>query len=449
MKHALIPTVVFLLGIAIGAMVFRGDSGPLLPERPPSGRSDDDRPERGSEPIREAAPGGGAFGDPRAAGGMPKTPPNLTFDSGSADYLEAIRVQFEKHGGKRFPDDVTPAILKEAEGYLARVPGWTAGTLVGWARIREKAGVMGDPPDLLIQARGTLHITLNGPPTTYKSRKCREEGPLDVAVPWRPDESPAIYRRGGAVPFGKFLLVERVELSGNIGPKLGSGLKVVLDGREVFDTDGEQPIGGAIHGPVVVDCQSPILGIWLVGGAVEARVAGRILSAAEAKKVQAGRPRWAPQGSDGYLKTGRVLLQVCADHGGGNDRTVRLDGSTYRVETVRRQSIWNDQVDVEMSRGSIAHVEGIGLVPPGKVFRITRIDYRARLSARKGSHSKLVIEVKGRKVVEIDATKNSAPSGSWFGPVDIRSGDEDDVELTCPYFGLGEAVIWGEIVDPD
>ena len=128
------------------------------------------------------------------------------------------------------------------------------------------------------------------------------------------------------------------------------------------------------------------------------------------------------EGDDGYLGAEPVVLQVLADHGGGNPRKVRLDGSTYRIDSVRDRTLWDDNVDLRTRRGSHAFIENTGVVPDGKVYRVTRIDYRARLDPEKSSSSDFVLSANGKTLVEKKATETTLVRDTWTGEIDLAAG---------------------------
>jgi hypothetical protein len=150
---------------------------------------------------------------------------------------------------------------------------------------------------------------------------------------------------------------------------------------------------------------------------------------------------------EGWLTGEPVLMQVRADHGGGNDRKVYLNGKLYRIDALEPGSIWEDSPDLDR-RGSFAHYRGCGLVPPGKAYRVTRIEYRARLDPRQKAGSRMTICVGGKDEVKADASQGGSVAGTWTGDVLVVPGRESDVSVTCNYYGLAEITVFGELVDP-
>ena len=181
-------------------------------------------------------------------------------------------------------------------------------------------------------------------------------------------------------------------------------------------------------------------------GSASIELHGRLLPTAEALALPAA--PFAAHSGDGVLDGEAVLLQVFAEHGGGNPNTITLDGRVnIYVDALTTTSLWSDSADVHRQRTSLVHGRGVGRVPAGKVFRVRRIEYRARLSKRDGSHSGFEITVGGKKVVALSADESVDPAGIWTGDVAIGPGEEKRVALTASMHALAEAMVIGDLVD--
>jgi hypothetical protein len=86
-------------------------------------------------------------------------------------------------------------------------------------------------------------------------------------------------------------------------------------------------------------------------------------------------------------------------------------------------------------------------VPPGKAFRVTRVEYRARLDAQEKANSRLSVRIGGYEEVKADASQGGSVAGAWTGDVRVLPGQEDNVSVTCNYYGLAEITVYGELVD--
>ena len=86
-------------------------------------------------------------------------------------------------------------------------------------------------------------------------------------------------------------------------------------------------------------------------------------------------------------------------------------------------------------------------MPPGKAYRIRRIEYRARLDAGSLYLSDFRIRIDGKDVVHETADRGDSPRGVWTGDVTIRRGQEKTVSMTCSYYGLAEIFVYGELID--
>jgi hypothetical protein len=241
-------------------------------------------------------------------------------------------------------------------------------------------------------------------------------------------------------------VIEEVRLRFAIGPDGNASLR--LGGQEVFKCRGERTVLVRLVGlHRVPHGREQRVALNVYRAAARAELRGRLATTAEADGL-ADRPfRMAGEG-EGFLSDRPAVLQVLADHGGGNPRRVFLDGSTYRIDSIVPGNIWSEEPNLRERRNSIAHYENCGLIPPGKAYRVTRILYRVILDEAKGRRSRFDIRIGGEKI-EGDAAEHARHEGDWSGDLLLHPGDETKVVVTCHYFGLAEMTVYGELVDPE
>jgi hypothetical protein len=325
-------------------------------------------------------------------------------------------------------------VLRRADETRRNHAAWVGLVIPSRARRRAEVGEIRASP-LLLQVRAFSHATA-------QLSRAGNSGPLDIEPPLAADER-RVHVSGGTVPPGKVFLVERVLLRAR---------------TERGRCSLSLPRCGHLQWEMAVSVELRGLVPWLHGlgdvqlagshWAASAELHGRLVPAAEANELPRAHLRMVTGSGDGWLTKEPVVLQVIADHGGGSDRKVRLDGTVYRIDTLAPDDLWTETPDLRNRRRSSAHYRGCGLVPPGKAYRITRIDYRAILDERENQHSRFVIEAMGAKLVEENAVNGARVVGSWTGEILIPPGREDTVAVVCNYYGLGEAVVYGTIVDP-
>jgi hypothetical protein len=193
------------------------------------------------------------------------------------------------------------------------------------------------------------------------------------------------------------------------------------------------------------------------GCGAEVRLTGRMV----AESDRAPRPvqpfRMVRFEGDGYLTGDPVLIQVVADHGGGTPRTIYLDGSDNgRFDERSDGDVWDGNAPLEELKQARAHIEGAGVLPPGKAFEVTRVTWRGRRLASE-SHSKLLINVGGTDVLRLPDRSAGRPprdgppeefvQGTWNGRVVLTDLGRKSLEVTAAYHAMLEARIEGALVD--
>ncbi len=466
MAKVWVPIATFLAGLLLGRLVLdppahRGDG--FLPGvqvvRAPGDGLPPDEPDAaiGIEGSDSAAGPGPAAGPTLATSSV--TSP-LHGDAQRAWALSLVGTTLRSLAPRQdLPPEQHSAVAKATVLQMERAAQNYAISLRKYLEEREALGTLDDPPTLLVQARGTGYVALDDGDAAYRASHWSRT-PLDLSSGPESARHLDVYLRAGVVPLEQVLVLEEVKVRAWLGtaaqgpgglPGRGSvGLRV--EGYEVSTLTGQdgEEVVGSLRGFVLVRPPRQRIPIQLNLNAarVELSAVGRYVSLEEgwAPQQETYPFLWVPEGEDGVLGDEPVLLQVLADHGGGNPRKVMLNGATYRIERVARSDLWDDQLDLARNRASVGRVRGGGAVPRGHVFRVTRIDWRARLDPGGTRNSNFTVRYQGRVLVEVRAPDGINPSGTWTGEVDVEPGQEGRFEIECSYYGMGEATVHGALV---
>lgn len=151
------------------------------------------------------------------------------------------------------------------------------------------------------------------------------------------------------------------------------------------------------------------------------------------------------------LKEPRVRLQVRAGATGGNPSQVFMTGehSAYVDAIAENTVVRQDPIDI--NERSTGWLQG-GLVPAGKVFRITRIEYTGLAKGDSNGGGQVIIAAGGKRIVEterVDARKGKPVvlGDTWVGKIDVASGDEKSVYVEVANSSQVDAVFTGVFVD--
>lgn len=459
MARVWVPVATFLTGLLLGRLVLdqpapRSDAflpGAQVAPAPSGGQPDDPDAAPLTE-VRDSGPGpavGPNLATANVAAPPPGNPQHAWALSLVGTTLRSLAPQ------QQLPQEQHAAVATATVLQMERAAQNYAISLRRYLEERTAFGTLGDPPTLLVQARGTGYVRLDdGYREGHWSR-----APLDMTSSAESARHLDVYVRTGVVPLDRVLVLEEVKVRAWLGtaahgpgglPGKGAvGLRVGgYDISTLTGQDGEEVVG-SLRGLVLVrpPRESIPIQLNLNSARVELSAVGRFVSLQEGWAPQPEYPfRWVPEGEDGVLGDDPVVLQVLADHGGGNPRKVMLNGSTYRIERVARSDLWDDQLDLARNRASVGYVRGGGTVPRGHAFRVTRIDWRARLDPGGTRNSNFTVRYQGRDLVEVRAPDGIRPSGTWTGEVDVEPGQEGRFEIECSYFGMGEAVVHGSLV---
>ncbi len=373
----------------------------------------------------------------------PGTHPRPSLETGEQIVRRLMTEAYaERVKGERAPqEDLFEAGVREVMRRTAEYRESYARNLGAGLEYREqtraKIGEIKGSPLLLqmcVAGGGRVRLTEQG-----------NSGPLRIDGPPGPGAKETHVTCGMVQP-GRMFLIERVVVRAYLGSRVA--LRVALPETESLTWDpaerGTNTVDTELKGLVRLrHGYENRVEMYGHGVAAALEIHGRLVPEAEGEAAQ---PTPLAMGG-GWLTGEPVLMQVLADHGGGNPRTVHLDGKLYRIDSLEPESIWTDSPRLRERRSSVAHYRGCGRVPPGKAFRITRVEYRAQLDTKEPSLSSLIVSVGGEERVKTDASQGTPVAGAWTGDVLIFPGKERDVSVTCSYYGLAEILVYGELVD--
>ncbi len=311
-------------------------------------------------------------------------------------------------------------------------------------------GAFGETVEIVLQARGSLSVTA-ATRLEPEARSSDSAAEFEIVAPERGDrDSRRFVRGGGAIPLDRALVVERVETYAEFQSNY-SEVEFEVGGRSLFELEDQvRPRREAFEG-VVVLLPAEKDGIELEvrrGAAAEVRVFGRLVPRAEAAEIEQVPFTWVERGSEPRFEGGTIRMQILADHGGGNPRTLRLDGSANnRFDEIRENEIWDRGVDVEKNRKSLGWMSVAPRLGPDTKIRLLRIDYRARLAPGGSSHSDLTVRHDGKELIRVTADKDKEPSGAWTGDLVIGKDDLREFEFTMHYKAMGEITLHTSIVE--
>jgi hypothetical protein len=412
------------------------------------------RPARAEESKDEApGPRGGTPGPARAGTSGSSRPTTVAdfetrltsaWDTAHADAQRPTAAEFE-YAAQRSRDE-TARDLQYAAGAAETRLKQQLGSLESWMALQSKRGVADDGPlTVELRARGRTHIAADAPPGKLAGAAF---DPLDAGT--RESEGEGVV--GPVHRLGRSMVVERVEIDARLGSSSkGKG------NIEVRWPGGSQEWEGRSDRvrAVFEGCSRPSslseLQLDVNDAVARVRFVGRIVTPDAAPA-----PRPFDQNAEdsaGFLRDGApIRIQIVADHGGGNPRTVDLCGSTNgRFDDAPGRPVWDESAALENLRRSSYWTENSGLIPPRSVFRVTRIDWRVRLLGG-SDHSRFDISAPGGKESSIvtaapsrDAPKGQAEllTGTWNGDTLIRTSR--DLQVTCHMYGMADVTVFGRL----
>lgn len=323
-------------------------------------------------------------------------------------------------------------------------------------RRAQRAGRWLERPSVRLQVRSgdsngnPNRIDLGGEVSGYVDEVV--DRPLDLDSPTTRREPARAYGDGGWIPEDRTFVVTRIDYRARDGGESDHGW-----GRfHVFVRD--EPI------VEVSDVPDPLAGTWT--GRIELRSgdeAGTFLMASEHVMGEAflgghfepARPErvsWArnagffrfPEIQEPELpELARpyVRLQARAGAGGGNPNRVDVSGeSNFRIDE-RSEHPLDLDTPVAMDEPSVAYVEA-GRVPEGRVFVVTRVDYRGSARGDTNGRGELRIVLAGQEIAAFE--DEAAPiQGAWTGRAAVLPGEESRTYLVIRNSSAAEAILTG------
>jgi hypothetical protein len=405
-----------------------------------------------AEESKNAAPDtrGGTSGPTRAGSSRSSRPTTVAdfearltsaWDAAHADAQRPTAAEFE-YAAQVSRDD-TARDLDYAAGAADARMKQQLGSLESWMALQSQRGVADDGPVTVeLRARGREHIAGDARPGKL-ARLAFD--PLDAGT--RDSDGEGVV---GPVPrLGRLVVVERVEIDARLGR--GSTEKGSIEVR--WPGGSQEWKGRSDHIRAVFEGSSLSayprdLKLDVTDAVARVRFVGRIVGPDAAP---ASRPFvQSAEESAGFLRDGApVRVQIVTDGGYGMvDLTGATDG---RIEDAPGRPVWDENATREKLRRSSYWTENAGLVPLGFAFRVTRIEWRARLL---GGEKNCRLDVKapgGEERLDIavepsrDAPKGQFEllAGTWNGDALIRKGE--DLRITCTYYGMADVTVFGRL----
>lgn len=259
----------------------------------------------------------------------------------------------------------------------------------------------------------------------------------------------------GALPRrGRVLVIERIEIDARLGRSQSreGEIRVHRPGG-TWKWPGRSDRLRAVFEGAQDTTDLGLLGLYVSDATARVRFIGRIVAPED---VPEPRPfKWIAEESVGFLRSDvPARLQLVADHGGGNPRTLDLAGTTNsRFDPPTGRPVWDDASDLTKLQGSYCWTENAGFVPPEFSFRVTRIDWRARLLGGMGNsrfearaqRDKDGVLVNVATSSDVRDGQSNLSAGTWTGDFVIHPGREKDLTFTCYMYGMAEVTVHGRL----
>jgi hypothetical protein len=355
--------------------------------------------------------------------------------------------------GQQIPAEELDWAVEAAGGSIRGAPAAYANQAWRREQFRAVEGTLGEPPVVLFQLRTSqrLEVSLGLDPTDRWTASFRRKEPLATTPLDRGEK--AFRLVGGVIPGGRTFVVESIAVDATWGSAAATHGERFLEINADPWTEIRLPgvgrrVSAGYEGRVLLDAGNErYLVVEASGCVAEVRVSGRLLPTAEARALAKAPFLLARSDGEGFLTGDPVLLQVVADHGGGNPRTLHLDGSDNgRFHEMADRALWDDREDLKTLSRSRGYAERAGAIPPGKSFEVERVTWRARL-LEGDSHSDVEITIAGKKVVDVSGKQDPNPRGTWTGSVVLAAGKERELSVTAHYHGMVEAWVYGRLID--
>lgn len=344
--------------------------------------------------------------------------------------------------------DHTDAMVRAA----AAAPDSNVKQQVEWLEqrvaLQEKRGLAEDGP-LTVELRARGRQQIEGDDLPGKLAQSQFD-PLDAGT----RETEGVGVVGGVPRLGREFVVERVEIDARLGRgSSGDGEIEVSWGGDSYEASVRSNHIRAVFEGASKPLWLGDLKLDVSDGVARVRFVGRVVARDAAPEV---RPfAWRADDCVGFLRDGAAIrIQIAAGHGGG---TVHLTGATNgRIEEFSPRPVWDANADLGGLKRSTCWTEDAGVLPPGFAFRLTRIDWRARLQGG-NSHSTFEVEAplakdqKESRIVSVgpsrDAPNKQAEllTGSWSGDRLIDAKNLRELRFTLRQYGMADVTVIGRL----
>ncbi len=367
----------------------------------------------------------------------------------------------------RDPDKHNPAMTASTRARLSKVLAGAHDSIR--KHLQRKIGVLSDPEAIRLQIwRGGTsgahsRVALNR--AVFPMRDEPAPDPLDFRKPPTIRDSTTWYWKGGYLPDDKALVVDVVDVfvqaAGNSNGN-GKALVVVAGQRVLNMHNLPGPYRIWFEGRAVIRPreEDKLFAEVANSSALDVRVIGHLIPLADADKVQVRRfvPRRAPSGIERVgrgvvtplrwvLDRPHVVLQIRGGAEGGHTRWIDMLGGSDRVDATDAAPLALDK-PIEMGDRCIAFCDG-GRIPVGKMFVVTRVEYRGSAKGDADGPGAMYVRVRGTVIV--NEQRSAKPiQGVWTGEIKLFRGEEKRVRVQIANSSFADVKITGRFVDiPD
>ena len=141
---------------------------------------------------------------------------------------------------------------------------------------------------------------------------------------------------------------------------------------------------------------------------------------------------------------GVVEVQMRNGAGGGNPQRAFLDATVTRVDDLSDEPL--DLIaPISIDEDSRPWIRG-GAIPDGKVWRLTRVEYRARTHGDSNGSGGLRIQIGEETIAAVDE-QDEPTDAVWTGEIDVRPGDESRCYVEIRNSSQAEVRFVGQLLD--
>ncbi len=478
----------FAAGVAVGAFTVGGRAAarPAAPADPLSdesvgataGQGAADAP---SDSDRASAPTGRPSSPlPAANPSVPTLAAPLSDPERRRRHLVAEAAR--KDLGDDLPEDYLAEAVRQAQASEEGAAAASGRQFAALEKARRTLGELTDPWEIVVRVRTGSSLNFGVSDLLERPRIRLATESLDVthAVVVAPKPEPnTAWMKGGIAPFGMTAVLEAIEVDGEFGAKGADDgvVEIRFDSTDIAKCRGRGTTRARLAGshqgwwwsgtrPSDVEINATLV-------AAEVRLKGRLVPIPRdlSQRLPVRAFRTVEYESDGLCRGGPVVLQVVGDG------TLVFEGSRDRVAGVSRLPLWDEAVDLAKPRNGAFYASGAGWIPPGKAFRVRRVEWRARMASWEDSEFQVRVagsevahlpdkgetgedrrahekerERRRREAYERQRRGETVPlqtvSGTWTGEALVRAERERETLIECR-FTMGEAVFYGDLVDDD